>query len=351
VTGASPLLLARSDNPRPGLRLPSRKHPRGPLAKVLLRLTVVVFLVLLSWAIVLVERDSYRDSNDGSVSVVDALYYTTVTLSTTGYGDITPVTTSARLVNALVVTPMRLIFVVLLVGTSIQALTRQSRDEFRRARWRKRVRDHIVVMGYGTKGRNAVRALVLKGSAARDIVIVEPDPSLVQAALDEGYGAIQGDATDESALREALIERARTVIVAVGRDDTAILATLTVGRLAPDAIIIASAREAQNAQLLRQSGASSVIVSSETAGRLLGLASDSPETVAVVEDLLSFGAGMDLAQRPVSPAEIGADPAELRTPILAVLRGDLVLRFDDPTVGVLRQSDRLVYVETAPVTT
>jgi voltage-gated potassium channel len=106
---------------------------------------------------------------------VDALYYTTVTLTTTGYGDITPVTTGARLVNALVVTPMRLLFVILLVGTTISALTQRSREEFRLARWRARMGKHIVVLGFGTKGRNAVRALVLKGVPRERIVVIDRD--------------------------------------------------------------------------------------------------------------------------------------------------------------------------------
>jgi hypothetical protein len=98
------------------------------------RLVVALALVALNWLIVLAEHGGYRDSYDGDVSTVDALYCTTVTLTTTGYGDITPVTTSARLVNAIVVTPMRLLFVVLLVGTTLSALTQRSREEFRLAR-------------------------------------------------------------------------------------------------------------------------------------------------------------------------------------------------------------------------
>jgi len=116
--------------------------------------------------LVAVERDGYTDSSDGVVSFTDALYYTTVTLTTTGYGDITPVSTSARLVNALLVTPMRLLFVVILVGTTIQALTERSREQFRITRWRSRVKDHIVVLGYGTKGRNAVRSCCSRGVIA-----------------------------------------------------------------------------------------------------------------------------------------------------------------------------------------
>jgi voltage-gated potassium channel len=61
------------------------------------------------------------------MSIPGAFCYTTVTPSTTGYGDITPVTTAARLTNALLVTPMRFLFALVLVGTTIQALTERSR--------------------------------------------------------------------------------------------------------------------------------------------------------------------------------------------------------------------------------
>ena len=50
-------------------------------------------------------------------------YYATVSLSTTGYGDITPVSPGARLVNILVVTPLRILFLLILIGTTLEALT------------------------------------------------------------------------------------------------------------------------------------------------------------------------------------------------------------------------------------
>ena len=131
------------------LRLP-RGAPVAPLLAIGRRVAIAVAIVLVNWAVVLIERDGYNDSADGVLSTVDALYYTTVTLSTTGYGDITPVTTSARLINALVVTPMRFLFVLVLVGTTIQVLTERSRDQFRVARWRSRVQDHVVVCGPGS---------------------------------------------------------------------------------------------------------------------------------------------------------------------------------------------------------
>jgi len=116
---------------------------------------------------------------------------------------------------------------------------------------------------------------------------------------------VVGPATSQEVLRDALIEDAKVVVVALGRDDTAVLATLTARRLAPHVTVVAAAREAENAELLQQSGASSVIVSSEATGRLPGLATDSPHVVSVVGGLLSFGQGLDLVERDVRPDEMG----------------------------------------------
>ena len=327
----------------PEVRLPPTAQLR-PLPAIALRFALAGALVLLSWGMVLLERDSYTDSSDGSVSVIDALYYTTVTLTTTGYGDITPVTESARLVNALVTTPMRVLFVIILVGTTIQALTKRSSTEFRLARWRAAMTDHVIVLGYGTKGRNAVRALLLRDHPADRIVVVDVDPRAAAQAAADGYAVVTGDATRTDTLREAQVERAATAIVAVDRDDTAVLATLTIRRLSPSTTVVASAREAENAELLQQSGATSVVVSSETTGRLLGLATDSPEAVLVVEDLLSFGTGLDLCQRSVAAGEVGRSAGDLPLPVVAVLRSGRTLHHDDPDLGALRAGDEILFV-------
>jgi voltage-gated potassium channel len=313
-----------------------------PLVAISRRLALALAVVVVNWLVVVIERDSYTDNADGEVSVVDALYYTTVTLSTTGYGDITPVTQNARLVNVLLVTPMRLIFVVILVGTTIQALTERSRQQYRLSRWRRRMQDHVVVCGYGAKGRNAIRALLLKGHPRDRVVVVDVDQAALAEASAAGLVTVAGPATRTETLQQAMVDRARTVVVALGRDDTAVLVTLAVRRLSARTVVVASVREAGNGELLRQSGATSVIVGSETAGRLLGVAADSPDTVEVVEDLLSFGHGLDLVEREVTPSEVGRAPHQLRPPVLAVLRGERRMYYDDPEAAELRAGDRLV---------
>jgi voltage-gated potassium channel len=325
------------------LRLP-RPPSTGPAVAIARRVGIAIAIVIVNWALVVLERDGYTDAADGKLSIIDALYYTTVTLSTTGYGDITPVTTTARLTNALLVTPMRFLFVLVLVGTTIQVLTERSREQFNVARWRSRVKDHVVVLGYGTKGRSAVRALIQRGVDPERIVVVESDHEAIEAASSAGLATVHGSCTSDAVLKEAEVERSSSVVIAVNRDDTAVLATLTVRQLNRTVNIVAAVREEENADLLTQSGANSVITSSDAAGRLLGLATYSPATVEVVEDMIAYGRGLDLVEREVRPEEVGSGPQTTGAPVLAVVRAGRTLPYDDPQVAELRAGDRLIYV-------
>ena len=320
----------------------------SPTRQVLQRLVGATFVLLLTVAIVYLDRDGYRDNNGDGVDLLDAFYYTTVTLSTTGYGDIAPFTDSARLVNLLVITPLRILFLIILIGTTLEALTTRTREEFRIRRWRSRVRQHVIVCGYGTKGRSAIRSLQANGTPLEQIVIVDPEPRAIDEANSLGLNGIVGDASRTDVLRRASIERARAVIVAANRDDASVLITLTVRQLNPSVPITTSVREEENAQLLRQSGADTVITTSATSGRLLGLSTDAPRVVATVEDLVTGGQGLDLQQRRVSAGEVGLGPRQLRDIVLSVTRGGRTLRFDDPLIGTLEPEDVLVVVRSHP---
>ncbi len=326
-----------------GVHLPHVEQ--SPTRQVGRRVVIAAIVLALTVLIVYLDRDGYRDNGGGEISVLDATYYATVTLSTTGYGDITPVEPGARLVNILVITPLRIMFLLILIGTTLEALTASSREEFRIRRWRSRVRQHVIVCGYGTKGRSAIRALLGNGTEAGQILVVDSNPAAVEEASSAGFTAVVGDAGRAEVLRRTAVEKARAVIVAASRDDAAVLITLTVRQLNPTVPITASVREEENASLLRQSGADSVITSSAAAGRLLGLSTDSPRVVAVVEDLLTAGRGLDLVQRPAAQSEVGLDARSLRDVVLSVTRGGRTLRFDDPLIGTLQSEDVLVVVK------
>jgi len=339
--------VARSAG-RLGARLLIPESDRGPVAAVLRRVVVALGVLLAVAVVVWLDRAGYVDKVDGGLSFLDAVYYSTVSLSTTGYGDITPVTDAARAVNVFVITPLRVLFLVVLVGTTLEVLTERTREQLRQNRWRKSLREHTVVVGYGTKGRSAVRALLEDGADPGQIVVVDNDPDHIADATDDGIAAIAGDGTRPEVLRRAEIDTAARVIVAVPRDDAAVLVTLTVRRHNEGAYIVAAVRESENAGLLRDGGADGVVVSSEAAGRLLGVAVASPSTGAIFEDLLVPGQGLELTEREVLREEVGLSPRETRDLVVAVVRDDQTLMFDAATTLRLRKADRVVVVRVAP---
>ena len=109
---------------------------------------LAVGLLVVSAVIVYLGRSGYRDAaHPGQpLSVLASVYYATVTLLTTGYGDIVPVSDTARLVNTVLITPIRVIFLIVLVGTTLEVLTERTRTNWRVARWRTKVTGQVVVV-------------------------------------------------------------------------------------------------------------------------------------------------------------------------------------------------------------
>jgi voltage-gated potassium channel len=330
------------------IALPERiRSPWWELGRrVLMALGILVGTVLL----VYLDRTGYRDGNDPplyGVGFTDAIYYTTVTLSTTGYGDIAPVTQEARLVNAFIITPARIAFLVLLIGTTLEVLASQGREMFRVARWRKHMGEHVVIVGYGTKGRSAVETLVNNGQDREAIVVVDKGATALADAHADGLAVVTGDATRREVLQRAGVSTASHVIITTDRDDSNVLATLTVRQLNPDAWIVSAVREQENAPLMKQSGADSVITSSDAVGRLLGLSSLSPTLGSVMEDLLTYGEGLEVAERALLVSEVGKQPQVLPDQVIAVVRDEKVYRYFDPVVTQLARGDRLIVVRPA----
>jgi voltage-gated potassium channel len=344
--GVSVQAPGTADPGRADIHLPVNRV--SPLRALSLRFGSALLLVLIMVTVVYLDRDGYRDLNDDGLTLLDCFYYTVVSLSTTGYGDITPVSNTARLTNVLVVTPARIMFLIILVGTTLGILTEQYRTSLRVGRWRSKVKDHIVICGYGTKGRSAVTALLETGIDKSRIVIIEQDPAAVREANAMGLVGIEGSATRSALLSEAQITSAKTLIIATNSDDAAVLVALTVRQLTHGKVrIIAAVREAENAPLLKQSGAHHVIVSSATAGRLLGLSTSAPPLIDVVEDLLSPGQGMALALRSATRAEVGQSPRGLDAVVIALVRRGQVVPLGGPESAKIEPGDMLVYVRNA----
>ena len=188
-----------------------------------------------------------------------------------------------------------------------------------------RLNDHVIVCGYGVKGRAIVDELIAHGQPRDQIVAIDIDESATEAAARDGLVARRGDASSEALLRAAAIEKAAAVMAAPNRDDACVLLCLTVRSLAPEVQLVASAREEENIKLLYGAGADLVVAPSVSGGRLMAAALHQQAVPHVLEDILAAGHGLVIAERAVKTEEAGFLAGDLPdldgTLILGVLRG------------------------------
>lgn len=320
------------------VRLP--EHPASAVRAIGWRVVLALAIITVVAMVAYLDREGYRDNVTGEpIGLLDCFYYATVSASTTGYGDIVPVSDSARLLTTLVVTPMRILFLILLVGTTLEVLATRSRKAFRWRSLRRRLHDHVVVCGYGVKARSALSYLegANSGGGERAAIVIDPDPVAIESGTESDLPAILGNATETDTLVTAGVERASIVLVASNRDDTNVLIVLRARELNPKVKIIAACREEGNTSLLSRSGADTVIVSADSAGRLLGMAAESPAAAQVVDDLLRSGTGLDVVEHRVG--EHAHAPPSSDQPV-AVRRGDELLSYEEGME--LRSDDCLV---------
>ncbi len=199
----------------------------SPIRVITRRLAIALVVLFAAAVIVYLDRNGYRDVRNEPLTFLDCVYFSAVSLSTTGYGDITPYTETARLVHTLIFTALRIAFLAVLVGTTLEVLSERSRQGWKIQRWRSRVRNHTIVIGYGTKGKTAVAAILGDETVQAEVVVVDTDRSTLEHAESAGLVTVHGDATKADVLRLAGAQHAASIIVAASRDDTAVLVTLT----------------------------------------------------------------------------------------------------------------------------
>jgi voltage-gated potassium channel len=330
---------------RASVSIPENK--KSPWHGIVYRVLGAVGLLVLNALIVYVDRDGYRDSNGDGLSWIDCLYYSGVTLSTTGYGDISPVTEQARFINFILLTPLRFAFIALFVGTTIEVLTKRSRQAFREARWRKTVNEQFIIVGYGVKGRSAVNTLLASGVPASAIVVVEESHNFDQDLAASQVVVVHGDARREETMRAAEISRASQVIISVDSDDTAVLITLVARRLNPASNIVVAVREGVHNKTFRQSGANTVINTDESTGHILADTALSPLAGAIISDLLDPTEGLEVHQRKVEAKDVGRKPGDLIETgelVVSVIREKQEHRFLYTDIGELKLGDDIVVV-------
>jgi voltage-gated potassium channel len=162
----------------------------------LMRRFVFALLVFLAVVAVLwLDRAGLKDHHDGHISFGDVIYFTFVTITTVGYGDIVPFTDRARMIDALFVTPARLIFIMIFVGTAYELVIQRWVESFRMERLQANLRDHVVICGFGASGQMAARELLARGTPPAHIVVIDVADGPLEDAADLGLTGLRGDAS------------------------------------------------------------------------------------------------------------------------------------------------------------
>lgn len=194
------------------------------------------------------------------VGFLDSLYMTIITITTVGYDETFPLGTQGRIFT---------IFLILIgVGFVLYVFSKITEDVLAgglqktigRMKMKKRVarlRDHLIVCGYGRIGK--VICKILKENN-RPFVVIEKDPHKIQAIADCGHLVLEGEASDDNILKEAGIEHAKGLIAVVSSDADTVYITLSARGIRPDVFIMArsSGEEGAETKLIR-AGANKVL--------------------------------------------------------------------------------------------
>lgn len=330
--GAQPLTLRRRKQTSAWLSL---------MLRVLLALALITVALAGHWF----DRNGLRDNIDGHISFPDVLYFTAITVTTVGYGDIVPVTQQARMFDTFVVTPIRVFVWLIFLGTAYDFLLRRVWDRWRMGVIQNNLRGHVVVAGYGASGSEAVRELIRRGTDPSQIVVVEIDAAVLAEAEELGATVLHGDATRNATLEAVKIASASALMVSAGRDDTSILIVLTARGLAPGVPISVVIAGSDNEALARQAGANTVINPKSFTGLLLAGSTHGPHIADYLADLAAWHGRVALRERSVKPDEVGRSLADLSTGLgVRIYRNGHCIGWNEPGAQSLHLGDILVEI-------
>ncbi len=193
----------------------------------------------------------------------DALYFTIVTLSTIGYGDIYPTSHDARVFTVFFI-PLGVatflytfsaISMAIFEGRLLEVLKlEQAKEEI------KKMKGHVIICGYGDVGEYIAKNL-------KSIVVIENNEDRYSKIVDDGLLGIHGDSTVTETLREAGIEMAKALVIALNEDPKTVFTILIAKELNPSIKIYARANKKDSVNKIKLAGADYVICIPEIGGR------------------------------------------------------------------------------------
>ncbi|MCG8474577.1 MAG: potassium channel protein [Cytophagales bacterium] len=193
-------------------------------------------------------------------SWTNAFYMAIITLSTTGFMEVMPLSETGR-----IFTSVYILVNLGLIAFGVTTLTAyffegELRNIFKRimkGREVQKLKNHVIICGYGRNGSQVCEEFL---AAGQDFIVIEKDPEVIKTIPDHPkYNSIQGDASLDEILRLARVEYAKAIITTLPKDADNVFISLTVRELNPKVQVIARSNEPHSEKKLRIAGASQVV--------------------------------------------------------------------------------------------
>jgi voltage-gated potassium channel len=275
-------------------------------------------------------------------ALADSLYVTIQTLTTVGYGDLTPRSGAGRLFAVLVML-IGAGGVALAVSTIVQSVVKwelvSTFGQRRLTRKMSKLRDHYIICGSGRVGSHLVRDLL---SANESFVVIENDQQRAAEFSQRGVDVLVGDATLEESLRDVGVERARGLAACLPNDADNLYVVLTARDLNPKLRIVARAAEEQAEAKLLRAGANHVVAPTIIGGHRMAVALTKPAVSEFMDSITANELGLGFEQVEVDAASSLVGQELRATPI----RGEL----DVVIISIRRQDGQILFNPTGNVT-
>jgi voltage-gated potassium channel len=280
----------------------------------------------------------------------DALYMTLISLTTTGFAEVRPLSPAGRGVTVFVIVSG--IASLAYVGGRVLQLAVEL-YLFRRGRMERkinRMRNHVILCGYGRMGRHIASDLA---EAKVPFVVIEASEEMVPTLEEHGHAFAVGDASSDEILRRVGVERARGLIAVVTSDAENVYTTLTARALNPNITIVARALTDESEPKLRTAGANRVIKPYELVGRRIAQLVIRPAMVEFVETIARSRTGEITMEEILVGEESPLVGLKLRNTdirsrlniiVVAIRRGESDFDFNPGPDAVIAAGDRLTAI-------
>ena len=290
---------------------------------------------------------------DSGVTIADAAYMTAITLSTVGFKEVVPLSGAGRLWTVVVIVfgvatvsfAFTLLNTLFISGAMRERRKMQSEIE--------KMRDHVILCGYGRMGALTVAEL---RKEATPVVVIERSAEIESLLAGDEIPCVIGDATEEETLLAAGLHRARALVAALPHDADNVYVTLTAHTLCPELQIIARAELPSTESKLERAGASRVICPQIVGARKISNILHRPNVVDFVE-VAAHGGDLEMdeyvigSQSALAGATLQDSLIRQQTGaiVVAIKRADGETLYNPKPEVVLAAGDTLIIVGKAGV--